>query len=60
MDDENKNAVDTRVAVVWPRKIASIAAPIAKQSRPAPKFPASVGIAGRVDTTGNRTYDADL
>jgi hypothetical protein len=36
--------VDTRVAVVWQRKIVSIAAHIAKQSRRAPKFPASAGI----------------
>jgi hypothetical protein len=35
--------VDTRVAVVWQRKIASIAARIAKQSRRVPKLPVNAG-----------------
>jgi hypothetical protein len=49
--------VDTRVAVVWQRKIASIAARIAKQSRRVPKFPVSAGtrsvLEKLIETTAN-------
>jgi hypothetical protein len=39
-----KTAVDTQGVIVWRRKIASIAAHIAKQSRPVLKFPVSADI----------------
>jgi hypothetical protein len=51
-----KTAVDTQGVIVWRRKIASIAAHIAKQSRPVPKFPVSADIRsvlGRLIETTN-------